>query len=57
MTTEIDLVGEKQPFLTNKSFLSKGKNKFLEIKQETIKQKCCQKYRKRLCKCVRTHEA
>ena len=57
MTTEIDLVGEKQPFLTNKSFLSKGKNKFLEIKQETIRQKSCQKYRKRLCKCVRTHEA
>ena len=38
MTTEIDLVGEKQPFLQNTSFLNKGKVKFLQIKQYTIRQ-------------------
>ena len=57
MTTETDLVGEKQPFLTNTSFLNKSKVKFLQIKQDTIKQKHCQKYEKRYCKCVRTNEA
>ena len=32
MATEIDLVGEKSPFLTNTSFLNKGEVKFLQIK-------------------------
>ena len=44
MTTEIDLV---EPFLTNTSFLSKGKVKFLQIRQDTVTQKCCQKHEKR----------
>ena len=39
MTTEIDLIGETQTFLTNTPFLSEGKVKFLQIKQDTIKQK------------------
>ena len=47
MTTEIDLVGEKWPFLTNTSFFNKDKVKFLKIKQDTIRQKCCQKHEKR----------
>ena len=29
MTTEIDPIGEKQPFLTNTPFLNEGKVKFL----------------------------
>ena len=45
--TEIYLVGEKQPFLRNVSFLNKGKVKFLQIKQETLRQKCCQKHERR----------
>ena len=53
MTTETDLIGEKQPFLTNTLFLNKGKVKFLQIKEDTIRQK----HEKRSCKCVRTHEA
>ena len=37
-------------FLTNTSFfLSKGKVKFLQIKQNTIRQKCCQKHEKSEC--------
>ena len=47
MMAEIDLVGEKQPFLMSTSFLSKGKVKFLQIKQDTVRQKCCQKHEKR----------
>ena len=47
MTTEMDLAGEKQPFLTNTSFMNKGKVKFLQIKQDTIRQKYCQKHEKR----------
>ena len=47
MTTEIDIVREKWLFLTNTSFLSKGKVKFVQIKQDNIKQKCCQKHEKR----------
>ena len=47
MTTETDLVGEKQPFLTNTFFFNKGKVKSLQIKQDTIRQKCCQKHEKR----------
>ena len=39
MTTEIDLIGEKQPFLTNRPLLNEGKVKFLQIKQNTIRQK------------------
>ena len=39
MTTEIDLIGEKKPFLTNTSFLNEGKVKFLQIKQDNIRQK------------------
>ena len=37
--TEIDLIDEKQPFLTNTPFLNEGKFKFLEIEQDTIRQK------------------
>ena len=54
MTTEIDLVREKQPFLTKISFLNEAKFKFLQIKKDTIGQKCCQKHEKRFCKCQRT---
>ena len=36
-TTEIDIVGKKQSFLRNTSFLNKGKVKFLQKKQDTIK--------------------
>ena len=39
MTTEIDLIGEKQSFLTNIPFLNEGKVKFLQIKQDTLRQK------------------
>ena len=39
ITTEIDPIGEKLPFLTKKPFLNKGKVKFLQIKQDTIRQK------------------
>ena len=39
ITTEVDLIGEKQPFLTNIPFLNEGKVKFLQIKQDTIRQK------------------
>ena len=39
MTEEIDLIGEKYPFLTNTPFLNKDKVKFLQIKQGTIRQK------------------
>ena len=43
MTTEIDLAEEKYPFLTNTSFLNKGKVTFLQKKnQDTTRQKCCQ---------------
>ena len=31
ITTEIDLIGEKQPFLTNTPFLNEDKVKFLQI--------------------------
>ena len=47
MTAEIYLVGKKKPFLMNKSFLVKDKVKFLQIKQDTIRQKCYQKDKKR----------
>ena len=32
--------------LTNTSFLNKGKIKFLQIIQDTKRQKCCQKHKK-----------
>ena len=38
MTTEIDLIGEKEPFLTNTPLLNEGKVKFLRA-QNTIRQK------------------
>ena len=47
MMTKINLVGEKLLFLMNTIFLNKGNVKFLQIKQDTIRQKCCQKYEKR----------
>ena len=56
MTTEIDLAGEKQLLFMNSSFLNKGKVEFLQIKEDTIRQKCCQKHGKVLCNCVRIHE-
>ena len=37
MKTEIDLVREKQPFLTNISFLNKGKVKFQKNKTRHYK--------------------
>ena len=40
-TTEIDLVGEKQWFLTSTPFLNKGEVK--AKKQDAIRQKYCQK--------------
>ena len=39
MKAEIDIIGEKQPFLTNKPFLNEVKVKFLQIKQENKCQK------------------
>ena len=47
MAAEIYLVGEKKKFLMNKSFLIKDKVKLLQIKQDAIRQKCCQKHEKR----------
>ena len=47
MTTEINLVGEKYSFLMNTSFLNKYKVKFLQMKQDTIRQKRFQKNLKR----------
>ena len=47
--TEIDLVGENLLFLMKTVFrvLNKGKVKFLQIKHDTIRQKCYQKNEKR----------
>ena len=39
ITTEIDLIGEKQPLLTNEPFFNESKVKFLQIKQNNIRQK------------------
>ena len=39
MTGETNLVGEKKQCLTNTPLLSEGKVKFLQIKQDTIRQK------------------
>ena len=60
MTTEINLVGQKQSFLTNTSFLNEGKAKFLEIKQDTKKkrkqkEKKLPKYEK-WCTWLHTHD-
>ena len=57
MTTEINIVREKQPFLTSTFVLNKDKVEFLQIKQDTIRQKYCQKHEKRWCKCECTYEA
>ena len=35
----MDLIGEKQPFLTNAPFSNGDKIKVLQIKQDTIRQK------------------
>ena len=40
MATDTDLVGEKQPFLMNTSYLNKANIKFLQIIQDTIRQIC-----------------
>ena len=53
MTRETDLV---EQFLINTSFLNKGEVKFLPIKQNNIRQKCCQKHEKRCSKWLRTYE-
>ena len=53
MKTEIDPIEEKEQFLANTPLLNEGKVKFLQIKQDAIRQK----HEKRYCKCVRTHEA
>ena len=37
--TGIDLIGDKEPFLTNTPFLNAGNVKFLELKQDTIRQR------------------
>ena len=37
--TEIGLIAEKWPFLTNTPFLNESKVKFPQIKQDTIRQK------------------
>ena len=47
MKTEIDLVGEKEPLLTNTSFLNKSKVKFLQIKARHYKTKMLTKQEKR----------
>ena len=39
ITTAIDLIGEKQSFLENTPFLNEGKVKFLQIRQDVIRQK------------------
>ena len=41
MARDIDLVGGK-PFLTNLSYMNKGKIKFLQITQDIMRQTCCQ---------------
>ena len=52
MTTEIDLVREKYRFSQTHLFFNKGKVTFLQMKQDNIPQKCCQKHENRLCKCL-----
>ena len=39
ITAETDCIGEKNPFLTNAQFLNERKVKFLQIKQDAIRQK------------------
>ena len=51
MTIEIDLIGKKQPLLTNTLF-EEGKVKFIQIKQDFIREE----HEKRQCKYVDTHE-
>ena len=52
MATDIDLIAEKQPFLTKTPFLNEGKLKFPQMKQDTIRIKS----ENRECKCIRTHD-
>ena len=47
MAAETYLAGEKKRFLIKTSFFIKGKIKFLQIKEDTLKQKCCQKHENR----------
>ena len=47
MTLEIYLFGEKRTHDEHIFFLIKDKVIFLQIKQDTIRQKCCQKHEKR----------
>ena len=56
MARSTDLVEEKSPFLKYTSCFSQGKIKFLQLVQDTIRQTCCQKLKKRFCKNERTHE-
>ena len=49
MATDIDLIAEKQPFLTKTPFLKEGKLKFPQMKQDTIRIKS----ENRECKCIR----
>ena len=46
MTKEIDLVREKKPFVTSIFSLNKDNVKFIQIKQDTIRQKSLQKHEK-----------
>ena len=50
--TEIDLVREKSPSLMKTCFLNKDKVKFLQIKQDAIRQICNQKHEKKQRNCV-----
>ena len=47
METDTDVVGEKQPFLTNRSYSNEGKVKFLQIIGKSKGQTCFKKYEKR----------
>ena len=46
MTTEVDIVSSLT-VSDEHFFLNKGKVTFLQIKQDTIWQKCCQKHKTR----------
>ena len=52
MATDMDLIGEKQSFLTKTPFLNEGKLNFPQMKQDTIRLE----NENRECKCVRTHD-
>ena len=44
MTLETNLVGKINKRFWQTSFLNKGKVKFIQIKQDTIRQKCYQSH-------------